>query len=114
MCNGSSSFISFCRDFSKPKFAYKACLDEVGAADILEVENAALKDRDHEFLLSAFSSRVNNDHVRIANKASGIYVPHPEKLGTFAVQRYQHEPDNQVLVLSRGFNSASKEITRKP
>ena len=43
MCKGLSTFIGFCQDFSKPKFPYKACSDEVGTADIVEAENATLK-----------------------------------------------------------------------
>ena len=81
----------------------------VGAADILEVENATLKDRDREFSSSALAFRVENEHVRIANKTSDISVPHPEKLGTFSVQRYQHEPNNQLVDSSRGFNSSKQE-----
>ena len=68
MCNGLSTFMGHCQELSKPKYACQACLDEVGTANILEVENATLKDRDREFLLSALSSMVDNEQFRIANK----------------------------------------------
>ena len=84
-------------------------MDEVGTADILGVENATLKGNDREFLLRALASRANNEHLRIADKISDIDVSHPEKLGTFTVQKYQHEPNNQVVDLSSCFDLSNKE-----
>ena len=97
---GFPIFMGFCQDFTAPKYAYKICLDEVGTADILEVENATLRGSHHEMLLRALSSRVNNDQLRLADKSSDLYVPYPKDSGTFTVQRYQHEPNKQVVDLS--------------
>ena len=88
MRSGFPIFIGFSQDLATPKYAYKACLDEVGTADILEVENATLRGSDRELLLRALSSRVNNDQLRIADKYSDIYVPNPKDSGTFTVQKY--------------------------
>ena len=63
--------------------------------------------------MRALASRVNNEHVRIADKISDIYVPHPEKLGTVTVQKYQHEPYNQVVDLSSCFDLSNKEDCNK-
>ena len=48
-------------------------------------------------------------HVRIANKTSDISVPQPDEVGTRKFQRYQHEPNNQVVDLSRGFNLSKQD-----
>ena len=68
-----------------------------------------LKGNDLEFLLSALASRVNNDQLRIADKYSDIYVPHPKNSGAFTVQRYDYEPNSQVLDLSSFFDCSKSE-----
>ena len=79
---------------------YKVNLDEIGTSDVLEVENAIPKGSERDMLLSALSSRVNNDQVRIADKHNDIYVPHPKNSGSFTVSRYQREPSKQVVDLT--------------
>ena len=97
-------FLGFCIDFSAPKYVDRVSLDEIGTSDILEVENATLKSSDRDMLLNALSSRVNNEQIRIADKDYNIYVPNPKDTGFFIVSRYQHEPNNQVVDFSYGFN----------
>ena len=61
-------------------------------------------------LLRALSSRVNNEQLRIADKYNDIYVPNPKEPGTFTVSKYQHEPNNQVVDFTCGFDlSRSKD-----
>ena len=79
-------------------------MDEIGKSDILEVENATLKSSDRDMLLSALSSRVNNEQLRIADKYNDIYDPNSKELGTFTVSKYQHEPNNQVVDFTYGFD----------
>ena len=69
-------FFGLCQYISVPKYVYKVNLDEIGTSDVLEVENAILKGSERDMLLSALSSRVNNDRIRIADKYNDIYVPH--------------------------------------
>ena len=88
---------------------YKEILDAIGTVDILADESATLDSRDCEFLLKALSSRVNDKHVRIVNKASDIYVLQTDEIGTFETVRYKHEPSHQVADLSRGFNLSKQD-----
>ena len=97
-------FLEFCKGFSVPKYVYRVSLDEVGTADILEVENATLKGSDRDMLLSALSSRVNNDRLCIADKDNNIYVTNSEEPGTFTVSKYQYESNNQVVDFTYGFD----------
>ena len=88
---------------------YRVSLDEVGTADILEVENATPKGSDRDMLLSALSSRVNNDRLRIADKYNDTYVPNSKEPGPFTVSKYQYEPNNRVVDFTYGFDLRRKD-----
>ena len=68
-----------------------------------------LKGSERDMLLSAFSSEVNNDQIRIADKYNDIYVPHPKNSGTFTVSQYQHEPNMQVVDMISCFDWSKDE-----
>ena len=97
-------FLGFCQDSSVPKYVYRVSLDEIGTSDSLDVENATLKGSDRDMLLSALSSRVNNERLRIADKYNDLYVPNSKEPGTFTVSKYQFEPNNQVVDFTYGFD----------